>query len=40
MNYEVIAKRARYFKQDGKGVAAMCKIMEDMRNKAEQSQAK
>ncbi len=32
MNYETLAKRARYFKQDEKGVAAMCKIMEDMRN--------
>ena len=28
------AKRARYFKQDEKGVAIMCKIMEDMRNEA------
>ena len=28
MNYEALAKRARYFKQDEKGVAAMCKIME------------
>ncbi len=42
------AKRARYFKQDEKGVATMCKIMEDMRNeaareaaqKAEQDKAK
>lgn len=34
MNYEALAKRARYFKQDEKGVAAMCKIMEDMRNEA------
>lgn len=32
MNYEVLAKKARYFKQDEKGVATMCKIMEDMRN--------
>ena len=32
MNYEVLAKKARYSKQDEKGVAAMCKIMEDMRN--------
>ena len=36
MNYEALAKRARYFKQDEKGVAAMCKIMEDMRNEAAQ----
>ncbi len=34
MNYEVLAKKARYFKQDEKGVAAMCKLMEDMRNEA------
>ena len=32
MNYEALAKKARYFKQDEKGVAAMCKIMGDMRN--------
>lgn len=36
MNYEVLAKKARYFKQDEKGVATMCKIMEDMRNEAAQ----
>lgn len=34
MNYETLAKKARYFKQDEKGVATMCKIMEDMRNEA------
>ena len=34
MNYEMLAKKARYFKQDEKGVAVMCKIMEDMRNEA------
>ena len=34
MNYDALAKRARYFKQDEKGVAIMCKIMEDMRNEA------
>ncbi len=32
MNYEELAVKARYFKKDEKGVAAMCKIMEDMRN--------
>ena len=36
MNYEALAKKARYYKQDEKGVAAMCKIMEDMRNEAAQ----
>ena len=51
MNYEILAKKARYFKQDEKGrkrsggpllcadrngmqKAAMCKMMEDMRNEA------
>lgn len=34
MNYEALARKARYFKRDEKGVAAMCKIMEDMRNEA------
>ncbi|MCM1495682.1 MAG: hypothetical protein NC089_07790 [Bacteroides sp.] len=34
MNYEALAKKARYFKQNKEGVAAMCKIMEDMRNEA------
>ena len=33
MNYGALAKKARYFKQNKEGVAAMCKIMEDMRNK-------
>lgn len=32
--YETLAKRARSFKQDEKGIAAMCKIMEDMRKEA------
>ena len=36
MNYETLAKKARYFKQDEKKVAAMCKIMEDMENEAAQ----
>ena len=48
MNYDVLAKKARYFKQDENGVATACKIMEDMRNeaareaaqKAEQNKAK
>lgn len=34
MNFEGLAKRARYFKKDEKGVAAMRKMMEDMRNEA------
>jgi hypothetical protein len=32
MNYEALAKKARYFKHDEKGVSTMCKILEDMRN--------
>ena len=36
MNYEALAKKARYFKQDEKGVATMCKMMEDMRREAAQ----
>ena len=40
MNYEVLAKKARYFKQDKEGVATMCKIMEDMRNEAARNKLK
>jgi len=40
MNYEALAKKARYFKQDKKGVAAMCKMLEDMRNEAELKNAR
>ncbi len=40
MNYETLAKRARYFKQDEEGVKAMCKMLEDMRNEAELEKAK
>ncbi len=36
MNYEPLARKARYYKQDEKGVAVMCKIMEDMRKEAAQ----
>ncbi|MBR1476999.1 MAG: PD-(D/E)XK nuclease family transposase [Lachnospiraceae bacterium] len=31
MHYKQLADRVRYFKEDEKGVAAMCKVMEDMR---------
>ena len=34
MNFEALAEIARYFKRDEKGVAAMCKMLEDMRNEA------
>lgn len=40
MNYDVLAGKARYFKQDEKGVAAMCKMMEDMRNEAARDKLK
>ena len=32
MNFDVLAKRARYYKEDEKGVMTMCKVLEDMRN--------
>ena len=32
MNYKILADRVRYFKEDKKGVATMCRIMEEMRN--------
>lgn len=32
MNYKILAERVRYFKEDEKGVATMCRVMEDMRN--------
>ena len=31
MYYEVLADRVHYFKEDEKGVAIMCKAMEDMK---------
>lgn len=34
MHYLLLAQRARYLKEDAKGVATMCKMMEDMRNEA------
>ena len=32
MHYKELADKVRYFKEDEKGVEAMCKVMEDMRN--------
>ena len=32
MHFKALVEKARFFKQDEKGVAAMCKVMEDMRN--------
>lgn len=31
MHYKILADRVRYFKEDAKGVEAMCRAMEDMR---------
>lgn len=39
MYYQVLADRVRYFKEDEKGAAVMCKAMEDMRNEAAKEQA-
>ena len=35
MYSEVLAERVRFFKEDEKGVAAMCKIMEEIRKDGE-----
>lgn len=40
MNYKELAVKARYYNRDEKGVAAMCKLMEDMRNEAALSNAR
>ena len=40
MKYGTLAERVRYFKEDEKGVAAMCKAMEDMRNEAKLEERK
>ena len=32
MNFRELAEKVRFYKEDVKGVAEMCKIMEDMRN--------
>lgn len=34
MNFELMAERTRYLKENPEGVQAMCKIMEDMRNES------
>ena len=34
MHFKQLADKVRYFKEDEKGVAAMCKVMEDMRKEA------
>ena len=35
MYSDVLAERVRFFKEDEKGVAAMCKVMEEMRKDGE-----
>ena len=34
MNFELMADRTRYLKENPKGVSEMCQIMEDMRNES------
>ncbi len=40
MNYKELADRVRFFKEEEKGVAHMCKILEDMRREAAEEAAK
>lgn len=39
MNYKELADRTRFFKEDKEGIAAMCKVMEDMRYKEREETA-
>ena len=32
MNYQQLAKKARFFKENEEGKAAMCRVLEEMRN--------
>ena len=32
MNYDIMAERTRYLKENPKGVNEMCKVLEEMRN--------
>ncbi len=34
MNFDLMAKRTRYLKENPEGVNEMCKVLEDMRNEA------
>ncbi len=34
MNFELMAERTRYLKENPKGVSDMCKVMEEMRNES------
>lgn len=40
MHFKHLAEKVRYFKEDEKGVAAMCKVLEDMRKEAAEKAAK
>lgn len=40
MSYPILAQRVRYFKEDTKGVATMCKAMEEMRAEAAEKAAR
>jgi len=40
MHFKALAEKTRFFKQDEKGVAAMCKVMEDMRSEVAREAAK
>ena len=39
MNYPVLAQRVRYFKEDTKGVATMCRAFEEVREEGERRKA-
>ena len=39
MKYKILADRVRYFKEDEKGVATMCRAMEEMRNETAREKA-
>ena len=34
MNFELLAERTRYLKENPKGVSEMCKVMEDLRDES------
>lgn len=40
MHYQQLAKKTRYFKEDEKGVATMCKVLEDMRTEVAREAAR
>ncbi|MBD5460992.1 MAG: hypothetical protein HDR26_08650 [Lachnospiraceae bacterium] len=39
MNFDLIAERTRYLKENPEGMEEMCKVMEDMRNEVAQRTA-